>query len=317
MDNELPSTLEKRVDIPLLVLVAVAAVLRIAWAMTHAQAIENEGAEYCRLAENLVGGNGYRGIVANAGIQLNFPPLYPLLIAIPSLALKSSELAGRLVSLVAGTALVWAVFLACRSLYGRRVALVGAAIVALHPVLIALSTSVYSEGLYISLLIFGLYWILRTAKSGGSGAGVAAGAFFGLAYLTRPEALVLAGPLLVLQVVFGLIWGARQRMAASAGGFLLVLVILAAPYVAFLSVNAGQLRWEGKGAIIYAIGQRMSAGLNYREASYGIGTDLREEGIHLRSNREVLRSGTLRHNGRGEPVRHGAIFREFCQTQHR
>ena len=76
--------------------VAVAAVLRTAWAMTHGQAIENEGAEYCRLAENLVGGNGYRGIVANSGIQLNFPPLYPLLIAIPSLALKSSELAGRL-----------------------------------------------------------------------------------------------------------------------------------------------------------------------------------------------------------------------------
>lgn len=295
MGDERPPTRENEAGLLLLALVVVAAGVRIAWALTHAVAIENEGSEYCRLAENLLGGYGYRGIVANAGVQLNFPPLYPVLIAALTLPLKNSELAGRLVSLVAGVALVWAVFLTCRTLSGRRVALAGAAIVALHPTLIALSTAVYAEALYLALLTFGLYWVLRTAESGGRiGASVTGGAFFGLAYLTRPEAVVLAAPLALLLVVRGMVVGAWRRMAAAAGCFLLVLLALAAPYVAFLSVNAGQLRWEGKGTIIYAIGQRMSTGLSYREASYGIGEDLREEGIHLRSNRDVLRSGAMR-----------------------
>jgi 4-amino-4-deoxy-L-arabinose transferase-like glycosyltransferase len=295
MSDERPAIRENEAGLLLLALVVVAAGVRIAWALTQVGAIENEGSEYCRLAENLLSGNGYRGIVANAGVQLNFPPLYPVLIAALMLPLRNSELAARLVSLVAGTALVWGVFLTCRSLYGRRVAFAGAAIVALHPTLIALSASVYSEALYLTLLTFGLYWLLRTAESGGRiGASVAAGVFFGLAYLTRPEALVLAAPLLVLLVVRGAVVGTGRRMIVAAGSVLLVLLVLAAPYVAFLSVNAGQLRWEGKGTIICAIGQRMSSGLSYREASYGIGEDLREEGIHLRSNRDVLRSGAMR-----------------------
>src|SRR6185295_8160674 len=183
------------------------------------------------------------------------------------------------------------------------------------PTLIALSASVYSEALYLTLLTFGLCWLLRTAESGGRiGASVAAGVFFGLAYLTRPEALVLAAPLLVLLVVRGAVVGTGHRMIVAAGSVLLVLLVLAAPYVAFLSVNAGQLRWEGKGTIIYAIGQRMSSGLSYREASYGIGEDLREEGIHLRSNRDVLRSGAMRITNPASAC-HRAILREFGQTE--
>lgn len=308
METEGLSTQERRVDVPLLAVVTVAAVVRIAWAMGHAHTIENEGAEYCRLAENLLNWSGYRGMVASSGVQLNFPPLYPLLIAVFLLPLKSSELAGRLVSLIVGTVLVWAVFLACRSLYGRRVALIGAAVVALHPVLIALSAAVYSEGLYLMLVSFALYWVLRAVESGRVGAGVGAGAFFGLAYLTRPEAAVLAVPLFVLLVVFGVLAGTGRQMAAAAGAALLALLVLAGPYVAFLSVNAGQLRWEGKGAIIYAIGQRMSTGLNYREASYGIGKDLTEQGIHLKSNREVLRSEALRVTDAGGAFRTARYF---------
>jgi 4-amino-4-deoxy-L-arabinose transferase-like glycosyltransferase len=278
----------------LLLLLGVAAVLRLVWALTQVASIENEGAEYCRLAENLVSGKGYLGVIANEGLQLNFPPLYPLLIGIFSFAFRDFELAARVVSLLAGVGLVWAVYLVCRSIYGSAVALIGAALVAMHPVLVALSASVYSEGLYIALMMFALHWALRAARDRLVRAGIIAGVLFGLAYLTRPEALFLALVLVPILLGLGFVWNDPKKGAASTAGLVLALLVVASPYIAFLSINAGHPRWEGKGAIIYAIGQRVGSGLTYSEASYGIDKDLREEGIHLKSNREVLRSGAMR-----------------------
>jgi hypothetical protein len=55
--------------------------------------INSEGAEYARIAENLRNGVGYVGI-ATPGAQVNFPPLYPLLIAGTSFLTHSYEWAG-------------------------------------------------------------------------------------------------------------------------------------------------------------------------------------------------------------------------------
>jgi 4-amino-4-deoxy-L-arabinose transferase-like glycosyltransferase len=275
----------------LLAVLAVAGILRIYWAVTHAGAIENEGAEYCRLAENLLGGRGYVGVITNSG-QLNFPPLYPLLIAGLSLVVRKSELAGRVISLVAGIGLVWGVYLVCRHVYGRRVALIGALTVALHPVFIALSMSVYSEGPYLALTVFGLYWVLRAAADRRIVSGVIAGLLLGLAYLVRPEALVLASALLLPAVALGFLWQEPRRAVATAGAMLVTVLVVAAPYIYFLWARTGQVRWEGKGGIAYAIGQRMNRGMSYLEASYGIDANLREEGIHLKG-RDVLQSGAV------------------------
>jgi 4-amino-4-deoxy-L-arabinose transferase-like glycosyltransferase len=270
--------------------------LRGYWALSHAVAVENEGAEYCRLAENLLSGNGYVGVIGDQ-VQLNFPPLYPLLIAAFSIALRNAELAGRVVALLAGVGLVGGVFLVCRRIYGHRVALIGALIVALHPVFIALSVSVYSEGPYIALVIFGLSWVLRASTDGRIASGVVAGLLLGLAYLIRPEALVLACSLALLVAALGLRWHEPRRAVRTAGAMLVATLVVAAPYVYFLWANTGQLRWEGKGGIAYAIGQRMDHGMSYLEASYGIDEDLREEGIHLKTGREVLQSGALQVTG--------------------
>src|SRR5215468_5508572 len=62
-------------------------------------AIESEGAEYARLAQNLQRGVGYVGI-ATPGHQLIFPPLFPLLIRGASLITHDYVRAGRLVSLL-------------------------------------------------------------------------------------------------------------------------------------------------------------------------------------------------------------------------
>src|SRR5215469_8542269 len=50
--------------------------LRTTWAVTRNVVIENEGAEYTRIAVNLAAGKGYVGL--NNSPQLVFPPLYPM-----------------------------------------------------------------------------------------------------------------------------------------------------------------------------------------------------------------------------------------------
>jgi hypothetical protein len=62
------------------VLLAVGLLTRGVWAVLHTGAIEPEGAEYARIAENLRDGIGYVGIAA-PGPEVMHPPLFPLLIS--------------------------------------------------------------------------------------------------------------------------------------------------------------------------------------------------------------------------------------------
>ena len=63
----------------LFIILFVALSLRFLWMTTQKSNIGGEGAEYARLAENLIKGRGYVGIFGQA-TQLIFPPLYPLTI---------------------------------------------------------------------------------------------------------------------------------------------------------------------------------------------------------------------------------------------
>src|SRR4051812_21687837 len=74
--------------------VATAFVLRLV-CISRMGTIDWEGAKYARIAENLVAGNGYRGLVT-PGKTLISPPLYPLLIALLTPLAGGAELAGRL-----------------------------------------------------------------------------------------------------------------------------------------------------------------------------------------------------------------------------
>src|SRR5262245_56702025 len=113
-------------------------VVRLLWMMYLRGPIDTEGAEYARIAENLLSGNGYRGI-ATEGTELMFPPLFPFLIAAFSLLTNDVQLAGRLVSLLMGTLLVPFVYLIAARMYGRGAACIAALLAAFHPLLVNLS----------------------------------------------------------------------------------------------------------------------------------------------------------------------------------
>ena len=149
-------------------LAAFALRLLLAWRVEHV--ISPDGLLYVTLGQNLLAGN------FREGLSTYFPPLYPLLVGLASFVFRDAEFAGRIVSVVAGSLLVVPVHGLIRKWYGGRIALVGACLVALHPVLIYYSTVVLTESTYTLLFTCGVLagW---TALSGG-----------------RARAYVLAGP---------------------------------------------------------------------------------------------------------------------------
>src|SRR4030095_12541762 len=114
--------LQKKLNpaVPLMIILAVSLIVRIALMTSSSLIIENEGGEYAAIAENLLAGEGDVGLGSTGKPQLLFPPLYPFSIALTSLLTSlNTELAARLVSLTMGLGLAFVLFKIGTLLYGR------------------------------------------------------------------------------------------------------------------------------------------------------------------------------------------------------
>lgn len=254
-------------------------VIRLIWLITYPRVIENEGTQYARLAQNLLAHQGYVGM---RGPVTMLSPLYSILIGAASFLTRSPELAGRVISLLAGAMLPVAIFLIAEKIYGRRTAVVAGLLTGLLPTLIALSAAVYSEGMYLTLLMGAVYWALVTAEREDYLAAVYAGVCAGLAYLARPEGLLYA--FLLAAWLVATRWFARpigRGLLARAVVLLTISAALALPFMVFLTVKTDRFCWEGKSAINDNIMARMEAGMSYQEANTGLGPNLREDGVAL------------------------------------
>lgn len=245
---------------------------------------DTEGAEYSRIAENLLAGNGYLGVVYS-GAPPVFPPLFPMLIAAGSLLTGSVETGAKLMSLITGTSLIVSGYLLAYDLYDRTTARVAAALIALQPLLVVFSTTAYVEMTYLALMVPGILFCLRSLNSAKPRDFVLAGLFMGLGSLARTE------PLLYVMIFGAILVGTRF----AAGQFqvlpdvrrfgltVLVFTVLVAPYVIWLSAIAGRFTFEGKSAPNYVTDTQMQAGKDIYQASYGIDENLHETGGYFGS----------------------------------
>jgi 4-amino-4-deoxy-L-arabinose transferase-like glycosyltransferase len=167
------------------------------------------------------------------------PPLYPLVLALPSSLGLDSYAAHRVVSCLLGAAAVVLIGLLGRRVGGPRVGLIAAGLTATYPALWMLDASLRSESLYLPLIALVLllaYRVVDWRRAALLGAAV------GFAALTRSEALLLV-PLLVLVLP-----RPRLKPAAAlvAGCFLVVTPWLARNWITFdrptgISTNEGGL----------------------------------------------------------------------------
>lgn len=270
----------------LLIILLFAVAIRLVWMFYYTSVIEEEGAYYAAIAENLLQGKGYASLSGRP--NLVYPPLFPLLIAAMSFVKVQSDIAGRLVSTIFGTLLVLPVFFIALHLYGRKVAFTAGGLIACHPFLVSMSATVYSEATYLTLLIAGVYWGLRSQKLENPIPPALSGICLGLAYLTRPDAFIFP----FMAVLFIAVTNRNElRKALNLSCVLLASFgILAIPYVAFLSLQMGQLRIEGKSADNYKIGELLAAGVPPGKIYYAIDENLRDRGLSNMSNLEVIQS---------------------------
>jgi len=296
------------------------AVRLAAWKLWLPGTIESEGAEYARIAENLRSGVGFVGLVT-PGAQLNFNPLFPFLIVCASYLTHNFELAARLVALVMGTLLPLPVFGVASRLFDRRTGFIAAILTALHPLLLNLSFTAFSEGPYITLFLCATYVVMVALDRASPRAWLPVGVAFGLAWLVRAE----ASAALAITLVFALLateggWALRcKRVAFAVAAFLLC----ALPVVVFIYRSTGLVRLEVKSQIFFYTGNRILAaernpGVDFvspgghheipspepnedswqkwqdKWAFYGIASDGKGMGFPLRRHAEIIQEKSVR-----------------------
>jgi 4-amino-4-deoxy-L-arabinose transferase-like glycosyltransferase len=134
-------------------------------------------------------------------------------------------------------------------LYNRTTGLVAALLVIFSPLLVNLSFLVLSEAVYITLLFSGVYAVLLALERPSIRRYLLVGGMFGLAYLTRQEAVAPLFAAVFLTICFaGGSLVSRSKWAAAA---LAMFAIVALPEVIHLYKATGQIRLEEKSAIFY------------------------------------------------------------------
>lgn len=244
---------------PLLGIALFALLVRVAiLAVRHDAPIDMDGAEYARLAQNLLAGHGFVGMRGTP--MLEYPPLFPLLIAMLLPLVHDAQLAGGIVATLCGTLLVAGVWLTADELYGKRVAFLAGLIVALVPMTTSLATTVLADAPFEAAIVFGVWFTLRVLRAWRTVDAAAAAVCFVLAYLARPEGIAFA---VVALAVFGVIAvrtpGARRpAFVFAATAFIVVL-----PYVVYTFQTSGRVVIEGKSAINAALAQGLRRGDSY------------------------------------------------------
>lgn len=136
------------------------------------------------------------------------PLLYPALAATASFAFPNVEIAGLVISLIAGTLLVWPVFALSYVLHGHAAARMSALIVLLWPWLVDYSCRVAPEALYSTLWFAALVVGVVTIRKGGARSLLFPPLLLAL-YLARPE-----GILLVCAILAALVIASQERRAS-------------------------------------------------------------------------------------------------------
>jgi hypothetical protein len=143
------------------------------------------------------------------------PPLFPLLLVLPSLVGLDSYLAHRATVALMGAATIVAVGLLARRVGGERVGLLAAALAAAYPVLISADGAVMSETLFGLLVVLALLAAYGFRDHPKWQRAIHLGGIVGLAALTRGEALILL-PLVVVPLCLRAPRRAVTLVAATA-----------------------------------------------------------------------------------------------------
>jgi hypothetical protein len=220
--------------------------------------------DYLILGKHLFTGQGY---TVSGRPELHYAPLFPITTGLLYPLTHNMEVNSDINYVFFGALTLVPFFLLTRRLFGLRVSTISAALLCLFPALNAgvLFWGTMLEPLYLFLLFSGLYAVWMAWEEQRVAAYLGAGVAFGLAYLTKPEAVVDFGWMMLLLVAANL-WRRslrppwRDASGAQRNVTGLVVAVLAfglviAPYLFFMYRHTGRLMISGKLGVTYVAGQ--------------------------------------------------------------
>jgi hypothetical protein len=215
-------------------LMASAAAL-LGWELRHTEATFADGLRYLHRAERIERGNWTDGVLQ--GID---HPLHPLGIVaarrvIGGTGPGSWERAALALCFVCAVLLVIPTYLLALELFGAEAAWLACVLVLLNPIIGYIVVNILSESTFLLVWTFGLWAAVRFLREGRFLWLPLAIGFGALAYLTRPEGMLLPAAVLLTLLLLPLLratrinwprwWAALAFLAAGS-------VLLAGPYVA-------------------------------------------------------------------------------------
>jgi len=218
-------------------LLALALILRLV--VGHAiGVVETDGVRYITIARQFQAtGNPFDPL---------FHPLYPVILGLLQWVIRDWETAGRLVATAFGVALLVPAFALARDVIGRPVALLTAALLAVHPGLVRNSSSVLADSTYAFLLAAGVWLGWRAIAAAHRALLPVAGVVLGLAYLVRPEAALYLVSLLIVALILAVRDRTWLGWAPWIVGGLVGFSLMAAPYLVYLRRSLGHWTLSGK-----------------------------------------------------------------------
>jgi hypothetical protein len=189
-----------------------------------------------QLARNFASGN-YYGV-----LDTYWAPLYPFVLGIVSFFSDSPVLPSLVLAIAAGSLVAPFTYFLVKQSYGRREAVIAAAIAVFYPHFT--NSSVFepgTESIYLLWILGALIFGWKCLSEDSAKNFALAGVFLGLAYLTRPEAFAYPFYFVALLFIKKLIdrKPLSQVFLRHTAVLLLGFTILAAPYIYYLKTETG------------------------------------------------------------------------------
>jgi 4-amino-4-deoxy-L-arabinose transferase-like glycosyltransferase len=226
----------QRFTLGLALIVGAAVAIRILYVVFVDPTVPRIGdaSAYHLLAEHLARGDGYIRpfdylLLHKVRSTAEYPPLFPMLLAVPArLGIHSVDSQRLLMSFVGGTT-VALIGLLGRRVSGATVGLVAAAIAACSPMLFQSEGMLMAETLYVPLIVAVLLLAYATYDTPTLGRAAWLGAAIGLATLARAEGLLL-GIVVAVPLFLAMRALAWRRRLALVGVTLGVAVLVLVPW---------------------------------------------------------------------------------------
>jgi hypothetical protein len=193
-----------------------------------------DGLRYVRQARALDAGHLDAGLVRAVD-----HPVYPTSIALAHRAVGGDspaawQAAAQAASILAGIALVIPLYLVAVELFGASGAWLGVLLVYLSPVPLRVMADALSESTFLLFWTWGLWAALRFLRQGAFGWLLLMISCAGLAYLTRPEGLLLPAALALTLLLMPLLRATRMnwpRWTAAVALLVVGPILVAGPYL--------------------------------------------------------------------------------------